>query len=145
MPAIGHVSAAMGQLFRQPEFTQQDLLKLTRSQIPEVREGAIDNLVDQAILAKIALEAQDSTPQNPLEVPWKALEYNACRAAFAKLTNHAFIAKIALEDKDSFIREHAVLKLEDQTLLTKIAVEDKDGDVRDAATMHLATLRAGGH
>jgi TolA-binding protein len=73
---------------------------------------------DQIVLAKIALEDEDSYVRT---------------TAVKKLADRIVLAKIAVEDRDYFVRLTAVEKLIDQPLLAKIAVEDESYAVRCAA------------
>jgi hypothetical protein len=81
-------------------------------------EAAVRKLTDQALLAKVAVEATDA---------------DARAVAVGELTDQAVLAKIAVEDKDWYVRKVAVGKLTDKAVLAKIAVEDLNSDIRQAA------------
>jgi septal ring-binding cell division protein DamX len=61
----------------------------------------VENLTDQAFLAKIAVEDKAASVR---------------RAAVEKLTDQAVLAKIAVEDKDAIVHRAAVKKLIDQAV-----------------------------
>lgn len=63
------------RLLQQSAFTQNDLAELANSKIPEVRLGAVANITDQALLAKVANEDKDA---NVHEAAKKRLE-ELCR------------------------------------------------------------------
>jgi hypothetical protein len=83
-----------------------------------VRLAAVEKLTDQATLAKIAVEDKDSYVRS---------------AAVGNLTDQAMLAKIAVEATDSYVRSVAVGKLTDQAMLAKIAVEATDSYIRKIA------------
>jgi hypothetical protein len=56
LPAVVTGEDLLKQLLRLSAFAQDDLAELVRSMIPEVRLGAVANLNDRAILAKVAIE-----------------------------------------------------------------------------------------
>lgn len=118
IPAIGDVLTLMSELFSQPEFTQQDLLGLAQSNVPEVRVGALANSQDQAVLAKLALGFTGGTFSETL---------------VSKLTDQALLAQIGLKHPDFKVRQAAVRKLTDQTVLAKVAMSDNSVWVRQAA------------
>ena len=78
--------------------------------------------LDQATLAKIAVESKDS---------------NVRSAAVGNLIDQAILAKIAIEDKDSDVRKIAVGNLIDRAILAKIAIEATDPYVRKIAVEKL--------
>jgi len=47
------------KLFQKSVFSQEDLMELARSRIPEVRIGALANIADPALLAKVANEDKE--------------------------------------------------------------------------------------
>jgi len=109
VPAEVDVSGLMESLFHLPGFTQEDLIQLSQSEIPEMRAGATANLHDQALLTKIV--SQDKT-------------VDVCVAAIKNLNDQALLARIAVGDNENaIIRNAAIGKLTDQTLLTNIAWE----------------------
>ena len=93
-----------------------------QDQDSEVRLAAVEKLTDQAVLVKIAVEDKESDVR---------------RTAVEKLTDQAVLAKIAVEDKGIFVRRAAVEKLTGQAVLAKIAVQDQDSEVRLAAVEKL--------
>jgi len=120
------VEDLLEKLLHLSAFTPEDLAELSHSRIPEVRIGAVANLTDQALLAKVAIE--DKEP-------------DVRRAAVDKLTDQALLAKMAIEDKEPYVRRTAVEKLTDQVVLAKVAFEDKDDWVRKAANVRIDELR----
>ena len=82
-------------------------------------QAAVEKLTDQALLAKIAVNEENSLVR---------------MAAVYKLTDQALLAKIAVGDNDQYVRSAAVEHLTDQTVLVKIAIEANDigYDVREA-------------
>jgi hypothetical protein len=70
--AYVHGEDLLAQLLRNGLFTQDDLAELSSSDIPEVRVGAVRNLTDQALLAKIAV--QDKTPEVCRAAEWRLAE-----------------------------------------------------------------------
>jgi hypothetical protein len=113
IPAWVDVVRMSTHLFGQPQFTQEDILKLAQSPITEVHKGASANLIvdrsmDQAVLTKIA-EVADDIPKR--------------QTAVEMLTNQSLLAKIAIEDDCLDIRLIALQMVTDETLLAKIALE----------------------
>jgi hypothetical protein len=88
----------LAELLRKPTFTQEDFAELSRSKIPEAREGAVANLTDQTLLAKLALED-----------PVAEVRETAVR----KLTDQTLLSKIAVEDKESYVREAAMARFKE--------------------------------
>ena len=121
IPASVEVLTTMSLLFRQPEFRQEDLLKLAQSRIPEVRVGALANSQDQAVLTKLVLGLTG----------WMFSE-----TLVRKISDQALLAKIAAEHQDSYVRQAAVEKLTDQAVLAEIALKG-GGIVREAALKKL--------
>ncbi len=134
-------------------FPQDELAMLAmKYEDPDVRAAAVDNLTDQAVLAKVAM-----TEKDPRVVTWiiKRLKSQVAdqtllarlaveaenpavrKVAAWKLTDQPVLSKIAVDDNDELVREAAVEKLTDQSLLSKIAVEDNYVFVRAAAVEHL--------
>ena len=56
LPAGVHAEDLLAELLHRAVFTQDDLAELSSSEIPEVRDAAVWNLTDQALLAKITVE-----------------------------------------------------------------------------------------
>ena len=83
-----------------------------------VRREALKHIADQALLARVVLDADDADIR---------------AAAVRKLTAQEWLAKVALEDKDAAAREAASWRLNDQALLEKIATKDLSPQVRKAA------------
>ena len=107
------------------------------------REKAVDQVIDQSVLARIALEDPDEGIR---------------RKAIEKITDQALLAKIALEENGDKIhtdniedyeqrsqgemtaevlRSDAIARLKDQGLLAKIAVEDEDDYCRGKAIKNI--------
>ncbi len=80
--------------------------------------AAVEKLTDQALLSKVALDAQDLYIR---------------KAAAEKLTEETVLIKVAMEDTNSYVRIVAVEKLTDQSILAKVAMTDEDVYVRQAA------------
>jgi hypothetical protein len=104
------------------KYFPQDELEMfaMKSESPNVREAAVENLTDQAVIAKVAEEEKDPSVIN---------------AVFKRLTDQALMAKLAVEAKHC--RDRATEHLTDQALLSKIAVEDNSGSVRAIAISRL--------
>jgi hypothetical protein len=122
-PAIINLSDILPQLFCQPEFSPDDLYQLSQSKITETARCALSQIVDQAVLAKIAMDGKDRDVRE---------------AAIDKLTNQALIAKGLYQEPDFFLRMAYVGVLTDETLLARIAVGDKDSTVRGTAIWRLS-------
>jgi hypothetical protein len=93
------------------------LLDWLGGQDGSLRTAAVERLTDQAFLAKIAGEANDSSVRS---------------AADGRLACLALLAGIGAED---------VGKLTDQALLAKIAVDGRDASIREMADVTLAVLQ----
>lgn len=87
-----------------------------------MRRAAGGKVTEQALLARIAMEAEDNELRED---------------AVATLTDQVLLAKIAQEDKNGSVRAAAVRKLTDQVLLARIALEDEYGWVRAVAVSKL--------
>ncbi|NQU06460.1 MAG: hypothetical protein HQ568_10235 [Calditrichaeota bacterium] len=117
----------------------------------------LDNISDEVLLAKIAMEAQHwavqyaavnkLTNQDLLETIALGCKHWGVRAyAIRKLTNQDLLTRIALEDL-SFegqndynifrVKKAAIGELSAQTILSKIALEDKDSELRVTAVERL--------
>jgi hypothetical protein len=105
-----HGEDLLAELLDRAEFTQGDLAELSSSEIPELRQAAVANLTDQAVLAKVAVE--DKVRDVRL-------------AAVKKLTDQELLARVALEAGDSDTRQSASGKVTDQALRAKIGINDK--------------------
>ena len=73
-----------------------------------ISEAAARKLTEQALLARVSLEAEDET---------------ARRAAVMGLTDQPLLAKVALEETVDIVRRTALGKLTDQALLAKLVLE----------------------
>ncbi|MFZ0961280.1 MAG: hypothetical protein WAO35_10275 [Terriglobia bacterium] len=60
-PAKVRGEALLAELLHNAVFTQDDLAELSSAEIPELRLGAIANLTDQALLAKIAVKDRNES------------------------------------------------------------------------------------
>lgn len=127
LPAKVHGGDLLAELLHNAVFTPDDLAELSSSEILMVRQAAVRNLTDQALLAKIAVEDKEA---------------DARQVAVEKLTDQALLAKIAAEDTGPFVRQAAFAKLTDQALLAKIAIEGSDLFVRQAAFERLTDQAA---
>lgn len=116
------ISPMLERLFSQPEFTRADLLQLSQSPVPEARVGAVRNLVDQTVIAKIAVEDKVASVRF---------------AAVEKLADQALLGRIVVDDQDWTVRDCAAAKVKDQALLENIAVKDSVFYVRLAAVKKL--------
>jgi ankyrin repeat protein len=159
IPASAHLSATIAKLFSQPElgFTHEDLLNLTRSHVPEIRAGALENLGgEQSVLVKIAEEDGDFDVRKAAVERLKKLMHQAMDPKNALGGKHIdtlealveelkkdepVLAKIAVEGKYSDTGQAIVNNLIDQSLLEKVAVEAKESVVRESAKNRLADLR----
>ncbi|MGA3098307.1 MAG: DUF2846 domain-containing protein [Bryobacteraceae bacterium] len=116
---------------------------------PDVRRLDDLSLMDQAQLARLALEGPDSSVRvdafkrlaGRTQLATLALGENdepvrAWGAAQSR-ADQALLAKLAVESKDAVVRVGAVGKMTDQTLLAKVAMEGTDSSVRLSAVDRL--------
>jgi hypothetical protein len=136
-------NAAVEKLFDQALLAKVAL----ESTDSDLRVAAVEKLFNQALLAKIVLDSKPSwgsrfvlfairklVDQNLLaRVAVESTDFNLRIAAVQTISDQGLLAKFALESEDSYIRKTAVNKLLDYALLAKIAVTDKDLHVRSAA------------
>jgi len=114
------------ELLHAGAFTQEDLAQLVFSKLVEVRIGAVANLDDQALLARIA-----SSDDHPV----------TRETAVKKIRNQTVLASIASDDASPLVREAVVWRLEDQGALAKLARADGDSRVRSSAGARLLRLQ----
>jgi hypothetical protein len=129
-PAPQPYKSGGGYYRLKPELMDQAQLTrvaLDKDNYFDVREEATRRLTDQALLAKIAVEDEDSRVRT---------------AAVEKVTDQAVLAKIATEDGNRDVRQVAVNKLTDQAVLAKIALDEKEGFVQAAAVKKLTDQAA---
>jgi hypothetical protein len=72
-----HGGDLLGELLGDGRFTQDDLVELCSSEIPEVRQAAVGNLTDQALLAKIAAEDNNANVRRVAEQSLAGIRTNA--------------------------------------------------------------------
>ena len=80
-----------------------------------IKPDATRQVTDEAVLAKIALEARN---------------WYVRGVAVKKLADQDVLGKVATDDEKASIRVLAVAELTGKDLLAKIATDDKDTDVR---------------
>jgi hypothetical protein len=148
-PAPVQGGELLAELLRNAVFTQDDLARLSSSEIPELRSAVVANLTDQVLLAKIAVADDDwsivqaaagkVTDQAALftKIAIVGKTTDVRRRAAWKLTDQTALSRVAIEAADPQVREDAVEKLTDQTALARIAVKDKRSSVREAAIKKL--------
>ena len=90
---------------------------------PNRRIKAVENIVDQATLAKVAIEDKD---------------HDVRCAAVEKLTDQTLLAKLATEDKDANVRWAAIWKLTDLAVLARVVLVEKDSVALNAAEKRLS-------
>jgi len=107
----------------------------------EVRLAAVKNLSEQALLAKVAIQAGDSgvglpdpsmfydSAGLPGKIPVQTRDSDVRMGALWKITAPALLAKLAVEAGDSSVRLGAVSMLTDRALLAKVAAEARDSDI----------------
>lgn len=83
---------------------------------PDKRWEAVTHTSDQSVLAKVAMEDNESY-----------VRY----AAVEKLTDQTLLAKVAVEGNYPFTGKEAIEKMTDQALLVQVAGESKFTDVRE--------------
>jgi hypothetical protein len=110
IPAEISLRSIFSDLLRQPQFTQEDLAQLARSENPELRGGAAASLGDQTLLKNLALKDKD---------------INVRIAATERITDQALLEKIARSYDDIHVRQAAVGKLSSAVLQTKLREEIK--------------------
>jgi hypothetical protein len=111
-PAEVDIAGMLGRLFGVADLTEEDVRKLSGSDVPEIRAGAIVHLQDQALLARIAMKDE---------------AFPVRRVAVDKLTDQVALGQVAVAGQEDgrleYVRSAAIAKLTDQVLLAKLAVE----------------------
>jgi hypothetical protein len=115
--------------------------------------GIVENLTDQSILTKIALNAKNSdirmaafnklTDQSMLAKVVENEEadnFSLQDIALSKLTDQSLLEKIALENRFTAVRSKAIRKISDYNSLVKIALEDNLDEARITALEMLTNL-----
>lgn len=131
--------------------TQSMVAKIAAEDDNDWKKAAVENLVDQELIAKIGLEDVASavrvvavsrlTDQRLLEkLADESSDFNVYTVAVGSLTNQETLAKYALDSKKGGLRCAAVGKLSSQSLLIKIALQDVDPWVRERANARLVEL-----
>ncbi len=143
-----HRDFANARLTIEPITSQIKLAKIARKgQNEYLRRAAINKLTDQATLAKIALNKNDSGYLRiPAIVRLKdnavlekivysqkstgiSVRYNAAE----QITDQTMLIKIANSDLVDAVRRRAVRKITDQNVLAGIALYNKNSQIREAA------------
>jgi len=120
-PPNVNISGWLEKFLRAGGFNQEDLVKLSRSRIPEVRLSAVQVVQDQMALAEVAIQEGNASD---LKMTLKS-RY----VSFETAVSHT-------------IGSSAVQKITDQALLAKVAAEALDDYVADMARERLAKVRA---
>ena len=89
---------------------------------PDVRIKALRDIMDQNVLATVALEDENARVR---------------LAAVEKLNDQNLLGRVAMESADGSVRHAAVQRLVDQSLLAKIATESQHPSLRISATKRL--------
>lgn len=102
---------------------------------PHLRTVAVGRLVDQAVLAQVALEdiPADTTQDGSIRASARTLRL----AAIQKMTDQALLAQVALEGKADDARKAAAQRLADSAMLLKVMLESEDADLRDGVRPRL--------
>lgn len=155
------ISKMVANIFGLSVFSEEDLVKLSQSKVPEIRAAAAANFRDQtdkdayqARFVKIVLGAKDMDTRKAalkqldqatlgkIAIDIKGLEdFELGFAVVEKVADQGVLARIALEAQFYDTREAAISKLTDKTVLAKIAAEDKDAGVRERAKRRLGDLQ----
>jgi hypothetical protein len=101
-----HGQDLLSILFRLPAFSQDDLGVLASSTIPEVRIGAVANIADPTLLARMAIGDKSA---------WVR------RAAVGRVTDQAVLGEVATKDSVQMVRLPAIDRLTDPVLLANLA------------------------
>jgi hypothetical protein len=102
---------------------------------PKERIRAVENLTDQTLLAKVAIDEDNGFPD-------RAGAKDVGCAAVCRLSDQALLAKVAIECRGSDgIALAAVGNLTDRTVLAKVASEARRPDARRAAFDQLAAFK----
>ena len=110
----------------------------------KIRKAAVEQVKDQAELAKIARRSSDDDvresavwslkdPQVLIEIAQKDRASNVRKYAVAKIEDQKVLAEIAKTDSDNYVRDRATEKLTDQKVLAEIAKTDSSTLVRETA------------
>jgi hypothetical protein len=102
---------------------------------PRLRTIAVRRLVNQDVLAEVALEdvPADTTKDGSVKVNARILRMTAIE----RLTDQTLLAKVALEGMAGDARKAAAQKLTDPAMLLKLMQESQDPDLRDGAKPRL--------
>ena len=101
-----------------------------------LRAVAVERVVNQAVLAQVALEDSPADPTTSDSIRTSARILHM--AAVERITDQTLLAKVALEGNASDARKAAAQKLTDPALLAQVMQDDKDADLRDVAKARLA-------
>lgn len=158
-------SGMLTKIIRGAGFSQEDLVKLSQSEVPEVRFVALQDIHDQAALANALIEENMRTVHLDFKHDTAREMFNKVAsaewniyldAAVSNLTNQDLLARVAIGAKDQYIRSIAIWRLTDQALLAKIADDIIDEEAPEnsriqawldsiSASERLADLRANKH
>jgi hypothetical protein len=117
-----HGQDLLSILFQMPAFSRDDLGVLAASTIPEVRIGAVANIADPTLLARMAIGDKSA---------WVR------RAAVGRVTDQAVLGEVAAKDSDQMVRLPAIDRLTDPVLLANLA---RTGTDRSHAQRRLDSL-----
>jgi hypothetical protein len=130
-----HGEDLLARLLHGAVFRQDDLSELSSSEIPELRQAAVRNLTDEALLAKIAVEDENSVVRHTA-VKMLPAGHHLSRASLAtereveRYTDQVLLAEIAKTAEPMAVRRAAVRRLNNRALLAKIATGDEEQLVR---------------
>jgi hypothetical protein len=120
-----NVSGLLQKFFSLPGFTQDDLVKLSQSEVPEIRAGATGNLDDQILLKRIL------SREKVLGIRYMAV---------TRLTDQAVLTGVSVNIQENpNVRVAAIRRLTDQAVLAELMAHG-DEKIRTAASVRLIEL-----